>query len=124
MFQSGFRGVWNSPFFKEGFQNSGMICFKPYGGLKLPQIGSDNLFFYIRPLQGHPKPFSDGFRRVLEVFFSVVWNYVVLEGFQSGPKPCLSERFQSDLKPCGFRVVLEGNRVVSEGFQRSETVWF
>ena len=68
-----------------------MIRFESYGGLKLPQIGPDDLFFYIRPLQGHPEPSSDGFGGV-------------------------SEGFQSGLKPCGFRGVSEWSETV--WFQR------
>ena len=60
-----------------------MIRFKSYGGWKLPQIGPDDLFFYIRSLQGHPEASSLGFRGV--------WNQsethlMVLEWFQRGLK--------------------------------------
>ena len=70
-------------FFLEGFRNGRIICFELYGGLKLLQIGPDDLFFYIWPLQGHPKPSSNGYRGV-------------------------SEGFQRGLKPCGFRGVSRG----------------
>ena len=68
-----------------------MIRFESHGGLKLSQIGPDDLFFYIWFLQGHPEPSSDGFRGV-------------------------SEGFQRGLKPCGFRGVSEGSETV--WFQR------
>ena len=74
-FQRGLNLIF---FFKEGSRNGRMIRFESYGGLKLPQIGPDDLFFYIWPLQGHPEPSSDGFRGVSE-------------GFQRGLKPCGSE---------------------------------
>ena len=35
-----------------------------YGGWKLLQICPDDLFFYIRTLQGHPEASSVGFRGV------------------------------------------------------------
>ena len=43
-----------------------MIRFEPYGVSKVDEIGPDDLFCYIRPLQGHPEPSSDGFRGVSE----------------------------------------------------------
>ena len=43
-----------------------MMCFELYGGSKLDKIGPDNLFCYIRPVQGYPEASSDGFTRVLE----------------------------------------------------------
>ena len=43
-----------------------MICFESYGGSKLDEIASDNLFCYIRLLQGHSKASSNTFRKVLE----------------------------------------------------------
>ena len=43
-----------------------MIRFESYGGSKLDEIGPDDLFCYIRPLQGHPEASSDGFREVSE----------------------------------------------------------
>ena len=43
-----------------------MIRFESYGGSKLDEIGPDNLFCYIRLLQGHPEASSDGFRGVSE----------------------------------------------------------
>ena len=49
---------------KECSGNGRIICFELYGGLKLPQIGPDNLFFHIWPLQDHPESSSDGFRGV------------------------------------------------------------
>ena len=154
-FQTSLRPVWNPLdgfrmvsegsethlFLKKKIGNGRMISFESYGGLKLPEIGPDNLFCYIRLLQGHPEASSDGIRGVSEGSetvwfqrgFSGVWNRVVSDGFQRGLKPCgFSEGFQRGLKPCGFRGVSEGsetvwfqrgfrgvwNRVVSEGFQR------
>ena len=45
-----------------------MISFESYGGLKLPEIGPDDQFCYIWPLQGHPEASSVGFRVVSEWF--------------------------------------------------------
>ena len=92
------RGLKFTFFLKEGSRNGRMIRFESYGGLKLPQIGPEGMFFYIWHLQGHPEPFSDGFRGVSE-------------GFQ---------------KPRGFRVVSEGSETVwfQSGFRGSETAWF
>ena len=68
-----------------------MIRFESYGGSKLDEIGPDDVFCYIRLLQGHPEASSDGFR-----------------GFQRG------------LKPCGFRGVSEWYKTVGgfRGFKR------
>ena len=76
-----------------------MICFESYGGSKLDEIGPDDMFCYIRLLQGHPEASSDGFRGVSERFQRVS------EGFQRG--------FGGDSKPVvlgfkafsGFRMV-------------------
>ena len=43
-----------------------MIHFESYGGSKLDEIGPEELFCYIWPLQGHPDASSDGFRGVSE----------------------------------------------------------
>ena len=124
-FQTSLKPVWNRPdgfrlvsdysethlFWKRKLRNGRMIRFESYGGWKLPQIGPDDLFFYTRPLQGHPEPSSDGFRGVSEWFqgfqsgFKGVWNRVVLEWFQRVWNRVVSEWFQ--------RV---WNRVVSEWF--------
>ena len=53
-----------------------MMCFESYGGSKLDEIGPDDLFCYIRPVQGYPEASSDGFRGVSEGS-ETVW-------FQSG----------------------------------------
>ena len=58
-----------------------MIRFELYGGSILDEIAPDDLFCYIRLLQGHPEASSDGFRGVSE-------GSVVSEGFQRGLKPC------------------------------------
>ena len=52
------------------------MCFEPYGGSKLDEIGIDDLFCYIRPVQRYPEASSDGFRGVSEGS-ETVW-------FQSG----------------------------------------
>ena len=57
---------------------------KKNGGSKLDEIGPDNLFCDIRPLQGHPETSSDDFRGVSEgsethIFPETVWpHYGVL----------------------------------------------
>ena len=86
---------------KKKFRNGHMICFELYGGLKLPQIGPDDLFFYIWPLQGHSQPSSDGFRGV-------------------------SKGFQRGLKLCGFREVSERSETVwfLRSFKKSKSAWF
>ena len=62
----GFRGVSEGsetiPFFKKRFQNGFMIHLESYGGSKLDDIGSEELFCYIWLLQGHSEASSDGFR--------------------------------------------------------------
>ena len=55
----------------EGFQRGlkpslCMIRFESYGDSKLDEIGPDDLFCYIRLLQGHLVASSDGFRGVSE----------------------------------------------------------
>ena len=66
----GFRGVSEGsetlPFFKRRFRNGFMIHLESYGGSKLDEISPDDLFCYIRLLQGHPEASSDGFRGVSE----------------------------------------------------------
>ena len=68
--RDGFRGVSEGletlPFFKKRARNVCMIGFESYGGSKLDEIGPDDLFCYIRLLQGHPEASSDGFRGVSE----------------------------------------------------------
>ena len=57
-----------------------MIRFESYGGSKLDEIGPDDLFCYIRPLQVHPETSSDGFRQVSDrsetvpFFKKRLWN--------------------------------------------------
>ena len=68
-----------------------MIRFESYGGSKLDEIGPDDLFCYIRLLQGHLEASSDGFSGGAKGS-ETVW-------FQKG----FSEGFQRRLKPCGFR---------------------
>ena len=60
------RGLKLTFFFKKRLRNGSMIRFESYGGSKLDEIGPDELFCYIRPLQGHPEASSDGFRGVSE----------------------------------------------------------
>ena len=43
-----------------------MIRFEAYGVSKVDEIGPDDLFCYIRVLQGHPEASSDGIRGVSE----------------------------------------------------------
>ena len=119
-----------------------MIRFESYGGSKLDEIGPDDLFCYIRPLQGHPEASSDGFKGASEgsetlPFFKRRLRNGCMIRFELyggskleeiGPddlfcyiskaiprRPVMvSEGFQRGLKPCGFRGVSEG----------SETAWF
>ena len=71
---NGFRGVL------EGSETKGLqmaaMCFEFYCGSKLDEIGSNNLFCCIRPVQGYSKASSNGFRGDLK-----------------------------GSKPCGFRMV-------------------
>ena len=133
-FQTSLKPVWNGPdgfrlvsdysethlFLKRRLRNGRMIRFESYGGLKLPQIGPDDLFFYTRPLQGHPEPSSDGFRGVSEWFqkgFRMVSEGSETAWFQSGFRGSETAWFQS-----GFR----GSETAwfQRGFRGSETVWF
>ena len=41
-----------------------MIRFEAYGVSKVDEIGPDDLFCYIRLLQGHPEPSCNGFKGV------------------------------------------------------------
>ena len=43
-----------------------MIRFESYGGSKFDEIAPDDMFCYIRLLQGHPEASSEGFRGVSE----------------------------------------------------------
>ena len=81
--RDGFRGVSKGsesvPFFWSRLRNVYMIRFESYGGSKLDEIGPDDLFCYIRLLQGHPEASSDGFRGVSEGSETVPFLKKVLE---------------------------------------------
>ena len=118
-------------FFLKGPRNGGMIRFESYGGLKLFQIGPDDLFFYPRPLQGHPEPSSDGFRGVSEwfqrglkfIFFQEWSRKGRMIRFESYGGLKLSQIGPDDLFFCFFiyglsKAIPSRPVMVSEGLQR------
>ena len=142
------------PYWPKGARNKKKNCSGRFSNpLRYSDPYSRRVRRSIRPLQGHPEPSSEGLRGVsegsetegLEMAVWCVLNYTAVQNWM---KSVLDIRlvqghpeasFQRDLKPCGFRGVLEGsetvwfqrgfrgvwNRVVSEGFQRGlKTVWF
>ena len=85
----------------------------------MDEIGPNDQFCYLWPLQDHPDTSSDGsegFQRDLKPFVVSDRSETVrgFRGVLEGSETVWFQRFQRGLKPCGFRGVSEG----------SETVWF
>ena len=88
MVSKGFQGLKPYLFLKEG--PGRVIRFESFGGSKLDEIGPDDLFCYIRLLQGRPEVSRDGSR-----------------GFQRGFRR-VSEGFRRGFQTAGFR--FQGDR--------------